>query len=430
MTADRLGDDIGTDPVAADRPHVRHVAVIVSRFPKFTETFVVNEILALERLGITVDVHPLLPMEPAPHQPVARPLVERAHFGSPWGRASLRSFLGRLARQPMTIGRIAVLLVRRTWRRPTVLVKDLVLLPRICAIADDLERDGVSHVHAHFATHAGFAAFCIGRLTGLPYSIVAHGSDVHRHQLMLAEKIREAAFVATVSDYNRRVLLSVSDPAAGERVEVIRVGVDLAGLDDLDVTTSAIDMPDTPLLLCVGTLHEVKGQQHLIRAVAEVVRRGRPVRLELIGDGTDRPALEQIITDLRLDDCVALVGSLPHASVLERYRSAAIVIAPSVPSRDGRKEGIPTVLIEAMALGANVLASDLAGISELVEHEVTGLLTPPGDAAAIADAIERLLDDPALARRLREAASARILDEYDLERTAARMSELMDRAAS
>ena len=427
----RVGLDVAVAAMTDDAPSegMQRVSIVVSRFPKFTETFVVNEALALQRLGVDVVVHPLLRAEPPPHQPAAVPLVARARFGNPWGIRSLGALVRVAASQPKVVAGIIGVLVRRTWRRPAVLGKHLALLPRICAIALDVRDLHIGHVHAHFAVNAGFAAFCIGRLTGVPYSIVAHGSDVHKHQLMLGEKVAEAAFVATVSQYNREVIRSACDAADADRIEVVRVGVDLTGLPEIagDGADGLVgDASEAvPLVLCVGTLHEVKGQSHLVAAIAELDRRGRKVRAELIGDGVDRSSLRSQIEELGVSHLVQLMGAMPHEQVLAQYRRAAVVVAPSVPSSDGRKEGIPTVLIEAMAAGVDVVASDLAGISELVQHDRTGSLVPPGDPVAIADAIEASLDDATAAGRRRAAAQELVRTEYDIDVTSARILALI-----
>lgn len=408
----------------ADFP-ARHIAVVVSRFPKFTETFVVNEILAFDRMGWRVEIFPLLPPEAGPHQPAAGALMPRARFGRTWGMPSVGALVRTLGRRPRATGAIIGRLIRDTWRHPRFLVKDAVLLPRVCAIAEEMRSIGVTHVHAHFATHAGFAAWAIGRLTGLPYSIVAHGSDVHRHQAMLGTKVAEAQFVATVSEYNRQVILSVSPDDAAGKVVVVRNGVDLSAAQESDQPAAQSITGELPTVLCVGTLHEVKGQAHLIRAVGELAERGRAVRVELLGDGEDRHGLESLAAAVGVEDRVRFRGAVPHGEVLASYRGAAAVVTPSVESSDGRKEGMPTVLLESMATGVPVIASDLAGIAELVEHEHTGLLVPPGDHLALADAIERLLGDTALADRLRRAGRRRVVEEYDIARTSAHMASLI-----
>lgn len=398
------------------------ISVVVSRFPKFTETFVVAEIVALEQLGWTVHIHPLLRPEPLPHQPDAVPLVERARYGDPWGPSSLAALCRTLFRRPVSLALVVGALVRDTWRRPSFLLKDLVLIPRICAVADDLVELRVEHVHAHFATHAGFAAWAINRLTGIPYSIVAHGSDVHRHQQMLGTKVAGAEFVATVSHFNQSVIQSVSRPEDASRVVVVRLGIELTAKA---CTRESGDLASPPRVLCVGSLHEVKGQVHLVHAVAELRARGRDVRAVFVGDGPDRPGLESLVEQLGVGDLVEFAGALDHRDVLRWYDSVSIVVAPSVASSDGRKEGIPTVLLEAMAAGVPVVASDLAGIGELVRHEQTGLLVRPGDPGALASGIERLLDDPDLRQRVRSGAASILSDEFDRSVTVRRMADLI-----
>lgn len=399
------------------------ITVVVSRFPKFTETFVVGEVVALEQLGWTVYIHPLLPPEPEPHQPDAKPLVERARYGEPWGRASWAALGRALRRQPASVAQVVGRLVRDTWRRPSFLIKDLVLLPRICAVAEDVVDLGVGHVHAHFATHAGFAAWSIRRLTGTPYSIVAHGSDVHRHQQMLATKVAEAEFVATVSGFNQAVIRSVCRPEDASRVVVVRLGIDLERLVDGGGTPNVPASP--PRVLCVGSLHEVKGQAYLVRALARLRGNGRDVEVVFVGDGPDRSMLVTLADDLGVSGAVEFVGPLPHGEVLDLYGTAALVVAPSVASSDGRKEGIPTVLLEAMAAGVPVIASDLAGVGELVRDDVTGLLTRPGDVESLAAAIERLLDDAELRCRLCSGAASLLREEFDRTATTRRMGDLM-----
>jgi colanic acid/amylovoran biosynthesis glycosyltransferase len=413
------GHPSGTEPAP-------RVAVVVSRYPKFTETFVVNEILALERLGIDVEVDPLLPEEKGPQQPAVRDVRAPVHFGDPWAPAAIRALVATAWRQPAALSSVLGRLARDTWRHPAFLLKDLVLLPRICSIARSLRGRGVTHVHAHFATHAGFAAWVIGRLTGLPYSIVAHGSDVHRHRAMMRTKFAEAAFVATVSEFNRRVIEQQCGPDVGDRVKVVRFGVDTSAVGEPEATA---EPGAEPVVVCVGTLHEVKGQRYLIEAVHDLVGRGRSVRLVLVGEGADRRELEDLARSLGVDDRVRFEGAVPHRDVIALYRRADVVVAPSVPSRDGRKEGIPTVLIEAMAVGVPVVASDLTGIPELVEHDRTGLLFEPGNSEELAGALERLAAEPGLGTRLAQAGRRRVVEDYDIDRTAAQIADLMGLAS-
>jgi glycosyltransferase involved in cell wall biosynthesis len=173
----------------------------------------------------------------------------------------------------------------------------------------------------------------------------------------------------------------------------------------------------------VGTLHEVKGQRHLIAAFAALVERGVDAALTLIGEGEDRAALEAQVEALGLESRVTFAGQRRRAEVLARLAQTDVLVAPSVPTAEGKREGLPVVLIEALAAGVPVVASDLSGIPELVETDVTGILVPPGDARAIADALERLARDPALRARLAAGGRARVAAEFDLDTNARRLIE-------
>ncbi len=402
------------------------IAVVMSRFPKFTETFVANEIVGLERLGATIEIFPLLSEQSGRRHPAFEPLVERARFGSPWGVRAFSGLGSVLVRRPVTLLGIVGRLVRDTWHSPGMLVKDLVLLPRICEISREISSLGVRHVHAHFLTHGGFAAWCLGRLTGLPYSVVAHGSDVHRHRAMMRTKVVESSFVAAVSDFNRGVIIEECGPDVADRVVTVRCGIDL---DRVIVNERAL-RGSTTRLLCVGTMHEVKGQRFLIEAAALLASRGHPVDVELIGDGPDRYGLESLSEDLGLGERIHFAGALAHDDVLARYAHADVVVVPSIASSDGRREGIPTVLMEAMASEVPVVASRLAGIPELVEDGVTGVLADPGSPSSLADAVCFLLASPERAAAIAAAGRRSVVKEYALEQTAHRMLHLIDLVGS
>jgi glycosyltransferase involved in cell wall biosynthesis len=167
----------------------------------------------------------------------------------------------------------------------------------------------------------------------------------------------------------------------------------------------------------VGTLHEVKGQAHLVEACRLLARQGVEISCRLVGDGPDRRQLERQIADAGLGDRVSLVGGLTRRQVAAELATADVLVAPSVRTKAGKREGIPVALIEAMSSGLPVVASDLSGIPELVEHGVSGLLAPPGDAAALAAALRALHEDRELGPRLGTAARRRVLAEFDAERS-------------
>jgi colanic acid/amylovoran biosynthesis glycosyltransferase len=410
-----------TPPPARDaRPAV---AYVMSRFPKLTETFVLAEILALDRRGVRVEVYPLLRERAALVHPEARAVVGRAHYLPFLSPAVVASQLYWLRHRPRAYMGALRDVAAGTRGSLNFLAGGLACFPKVAHAARLMQADGVVHVHCHFANHPAVAGFVTGRLTGLPYSFTAHGSDLHRRRQMLAEKVAEAAFVATVSEHNRRLIVGHCGGRFAEKVHVIRAGVDTTAFV---ARRNGHRAPGPLRVLCVGTLHAVKGQAHLVEACGLLAAAGIEVACRLVGDGPDRAALARQIARAGLAGRVVLVGARTRPDVAAELAAAEVLVAPSVPTRDGRREGIPVVLMEAMSSGVPVVASELSGIPELVEHGTTGLLVAPGDPAALAAALRALYEDPALPRRLGECGRARVVQHFDVERS---VTELVERFA-
>lgn len=415
-----------TPVVARNRPPAENaqrpagpVAYIMSRFPKVTETFVLYEILAVEQTGQPVEVYPLLHERAAVVHPEAKPLVERAHFAPFVSLQIIRHNLHYLRRRPLAYLGALGALMRGTWGSPNFFLGGLAIFPKVMAFAKSMEAQGIIHIHAHFCNHPAAAAYLIHRVTGIPYSFTAHGSDLHRDRHMLPEKVSRAAFVATISEYNRNLIVSECNPSAEAKVSVVHCGVDT---DAFRPAERPVDLPNASLdIVCVGTLHGVKGQKHLIEACRELHAQGLNVVCHLVGDGPDATRLAAQAQRLGVSKSIRFHGACTRSEVIALLRDADIVATPSVPTADGRREGIPVAIMEAMACGVPVVASRLSGIPELVEHEQNGLLVPPGDASALADALARLANDPALRKRLGANGRETVLKDFNLRNNAARL---------
>jgi colanic acid/amylovoran biosynthesis glycosyltransferase len=401
------------------------VAYIVSSFPKLSETFIVDEIRALERQQVAVEIYSVPRGRPSLTHPEAAELADRAHS---FGLASPR-WLGAqlywLRRSPRALARIWAHTLASHVRSPRYLARALVAVAHAAAFAMTIERSGVRHVHAHWATHTAIAAWAIHRLTGLPYSFTAHADDIFVPRPMLADKLRESAFVVTISAYNRRFLCEQLGDWADEKIRVVHCGVETDAFQAFPLSASP------PLVIaCVARLEPKKGHRHLLDACARLDARGVDFRCLLVGEGSERAALERQCRELELGDRVRLLGAMPRERVREVLAEANAVALPCIVAPNGRADGIPVALMEAMAMERPVVASSVSGVPELVEHERSGLLAPPGDPDALADALERLHGDRTLALALGAEGRLRVLKDFDLEQTTAALRALFASSAA
>jgi glycosyltransferase involved in cell wall biosynthesis len=396
------------------------IAYWVSRFPKTSETFIVDEVIALERAGVDVVLHALAHGRGAVVGEDAARLDARCIRIPLLSARLLTAQVQWLVRAPIRLLGVWGRVIARHLHAPRELARAAVAVAHAAAHATTMPRDGVGHVHAHWATHTALATWVIHRLTGLSYSFTAHADDIFVERPMIEEKVGEAAFVVTISDYNRAFLQQRVAAAAVTPIEVVRCGV----AEDTfhPVPPPRAGAPFT--IACVARLEPKKGQAHLIDACALLAERGVDLRCLLVGEGRQRAALAARILRLGLGDRVELLGSQPREEVRRVIASAHVVVLPSVVDPSGRADGIPVALMEAMAMGRPVVTTRVTGIPELVEDEVGGLLVAPGDEEALAAAIERVRVSPELAERLARGGRERVLEAYELHRNVRRLREL------
>jgi colanic acid/amylovoran biosynthesis glycosyltransferase len=353
--------------------------------------------------------------------PDAQALLPRVHFGAPVSAATLGAQIHWLRRRPLRYTLAWWGAVRGNIRSPGFLCRALVTVPLAAAFARDIERLGVEHVHAHYATHPALAAWVIQRLTGLPYSFTAHAHDLYVDRSMLSEKLARARFVVTVSEFNRRLLERAHPLQSHGKVFVVPTGID----------PSSFHPRSRPAgrrlrAICVASVEPYKGQIYLVEACALVRAAGRDVECVLVGEGPDRKAIERRVAECGLEETVRLEGAQPQQRVSELVATADVFVLPSVVMPSGKMEGLPVAIMEAMAVGTPVIASAISGIPELVVDGVTGLLVPERDPRALARALVRLADDPGLRLRLADAARMQVLGDYDRRVTTRRLAALLE----
>ncbi|MFQ5570222.1 MAG: glycosyltransferase family 4 protein, partial [Rhodothermales bacterium] len=289
-------------------------------------------------------------------------------------------------------------------------------------LARHVRRAGISHLHAHFATSATTVARLAAHFAGISYTFTAHAKDIFHESVQpddLRRKLRDAAATITVSDYNTSYLHEHYGMAAS-RVRRIYNGLELSTFP----YTAPDDRP--PQIIAVGRLVEKKGFADLIDACALLARRGLRYTCQIIGSGLLEADLRARIVQLGLQDQVRMPGPRPQRDVIDHIRQAAVFAAPCVIGQDGNRDGLPTVLLEAMALGTPCISTDVTGIPEVLRDGETGLMVPRHHPEALADALERLLFDASLRTRLAGQARRLIEAEFDIHRNAARIRSVFE----
>lgn len=395
----------------------RPVAVGLSRFPTVTETFILREITEMERQGQPVRLVPLIRERPAVVHDAARPWVQRALY-TPWiSPAIVVASLRALARHPVRyLALLRRLLAGASWK---ALPGTLAIFPKSVWLAATLEREGIRHLHAHYATHPATMALIVSHFAPVTFSFTVHAFDIQGDRSFLDWKLREAQFVRSISELNKHFLEEHYPAEAQGKVEVVHVGIDASRYDEDAV-------PVAGRVLCVAGHRPYKGLPYLIEACRMLRAEGVAVDCRLVGDGPMRAALER----MNGDGAVSILGPRQESEVERMMSEASLFVLPSIVDDDGMMEGIPVALMEAMAAGRAVVSTTTAGIPELVEDGVSGILVPPRDARALARAMRSLLADPDRARIMGRHGRARVRAEFDLCRSASQLVALIDRSGA
>lgn len=396
------------------------VAYMVSRFPMSWETFILYEMEEMEKLGINIQLYPLWHGKTEVVHAEARPWMQRAHYLPFLSFSMFAAHWHFIRRAPGRYFRTLIELLRGTSVCIRCFGGALAFFPKVVRFAYEIREKGIHHLHAHFAYQSATAALVVHRLTQIPFSFTAHGSDIQADGHMLKEKVEAAEFIITVTQHNKEIILSECGPGVAEKIHVIHGGVDVERL------SPRRECEATQLLriLCVARFEEVKGHAYLAEACRILKERGVPFECGLVGEGPLLPQIEKQIQRSNLSGEVLLLGALPYDEVIEQYSRADVVVLATAPTASGKREGSPTVLKEAMACGLPVVSSRVGGIPEIVDDGETGILVAPRDAVALADALQRLSDDPALRGRLGCAGREKSLREFNLRLSTARRAKL------
>ncbi len=387
-------------------------------FPKPSETFVVSEAQTLHAAGLPLTVHSLYgPLKAGlAMQPEGLPVERLGLAAAP--RIALAFFASLCTRPITTLSMLARVLASPGGGLEKYGENLLAFFCGVC-LARRFKELGVEHVHAAWANGSATAAWCAAQLLGITFSFSSRAGDVHPPEGLLGFKLRQTSFALCESSFLVPHLRKYI-PDTPEKVHLLYDVLTLPPAAQAEVPMRQ------PIRICaIGRFIETKGFQHLIEALALVRAHGVEAQVTLAGDGAWMRPLKALTERLNLGDAVRFVGFLPHSQVPALLLNSDILAMPSIRKPNGKSDGLPTVIIEALLHRVPVVASALAGIPDLVEDGVTGLLTPEGDAKAIAQAILRLADDreAAVAMAARGRDKARVM--FAPERYAKKFFELL-----
>jgi glycosyltransferase involved in cell wall biosynthesis len=396
------------------------VGYIVKMYPRLSETFILNEILQHERCGAEITIFSYKkPNEGHFHPQVAQvkakvfyledldPRKWPTWLGKVWGgieeyhEAYLRLLGEALSMQDNE--RIE-LIMASAW------------------VASQAKERGITHLHAHFASLPSTIAYLTHRITGIPFSFTAHAKDIFVYDMdehYLREKLRAARFVVTVTNFNYQYLIEREPEIGPEKIQVIYNGVELE-----QFKADAGRVRDLKMILSVGRLVPKKGFSYLLDACGLLKQRGTNFHCVIVGEGPDGDMLLQKRRELGLDNAVTFVGPKRQDEVLGLMQEASILCLPCTIADDGNQDALPTVLLEALATGLPCVSTTVSGIPEIIDSDEDGLLVGPNDAAALSNALERLLKSQPLRDRFSAAGRIKAEEKFDLRKNAGSLLEL------
>jgi colanic acid/amylovoran biosynthesis glycosyltransferase len=361
------------------------IAYFINQYPKVSHSFIRREICALERQGVAIQRIALRGWDTPTPDEEDRLEQQRTRYVLRHGLwTSVIPLLCTLLMSPVRFFAsvsLALTMARESRERP--LIYHLVYVAEACLLLSWLRASGATHVHAHFGTNSAEVVMLARALGGPPYSFTVHGPDEFQQPMGLREKVHRAAFVVAVSNYGRSQLYLRLPHQDWPKVQVVHCGLDKAFYD-----VSAVPVPAVPRFVCVGRLCEAKGQLLLLEAVARCTARGLPFELVLAGDGPMRGELEKLIDEYKIREHVRITGWISSNDVRDEILAARALVLPSFA------EGLPVVIMEAMALRRPVLSTYIAGIPELVRPGDNGWLFAAGSLEDLINALEGCLAAP------------------------------------
>jgi len=391
------------------------ISYVVSLFPCWSETFILNEIIELSKNGFNIDIFSIRrDLEEFIHEK-ARPFIAKTTYINFIFIAPF--FLLWFLRKPLIVLSFFQMVLCRKYNRKDIFIKYLWCVFVGCFFAKIALKKEIEHIHAHFATYPAFVAMVVSKLTGIPFTFTTHAHDIFLDKTFFREKVKAAKAVVAISNYNRQYIADYCKDGVDSKIKVIHCGIDISeySWDERLVENN--------IIVSVGRLTKMKGFDYLIKA-CEVIRDRVDFKCLIIGDGPEYRCLSQLIDGYGLKDKVFLKGVMDNSELKDVMREAKVFVLPSVWDEGEGQDGIPIVLMEAMASGIPVISTRISGIPELVEDRKTGILVEPGDARILAEAIIEIMGDTQLRKKLLSNARKKVEMEFNISKSAKLLAEV------
>ena len=413
----------------------KQIGYLLRSYPRLSQTFILNEILALEKIGVLIQIFALT----NPREKVVQMQVDQV-------QAPVHYLDGDT--QPRSLRTMFNENIRVAWWHLQGYIRSLAYIASnkgidkgytassrwecflqavhvvyLFTLSERRTGKKIDHLHAHFAHDPALIAYLVHRMTGIPFSFTAHARDLYQvHEKPLTDRIRRAKAVITCCGANLEYLNQIA-PAQQSKFSLIYHGVNLKDFQP-DPTAASSFVPENPIILSVGRLVEKKGFPDLLQALLRVREKGQRFCCTIYGDGPLFQQLEIWIKEHGMTNEVKLMGDRTQQELISVYQSATLFALTPIQTEDGDRDGIPNVLVEAMAVGLPVITTSVAGIPELVENDQNGLIYQPHDVEGISSGIVDLLRDAEKRRQFSDAASKKVKEQFDVVQAAQRLKTL------
>ncbi len=402
------------------------IGYVLKRFPRLSETFILNEMLELERQGVEIEVFSLFkPPAEERHALLANLKARVTYLPTSQSVEQMTVKVGVTERVP-----VASLISDTEFDASMpgkVAAEKAAIIYKAATVALLAKANNLQHLHAHFGSDAATVALMASRLTGLPFSFTAHAKDIYHtyndeisDSRMRRAKINEAAFVATVSEFNKRHLSGIVGKQNAARIHRLYNGIDL---DRFQFRNEGRDMAT---ILAVGRLVEKKGLTHLVEACHILASRSVVFQCDIVGDGPLQQALTEQIAKAGLAGKVRLLGPRRQEELIQLMQTATLMALPCIVTDSGDRDGLPTVLLEALASGLPCVSTTVSGVPEIISNGESGMLAEPGNALQFADAMQKLLGDQTMRLRFAHNGRSKAERDFSLVCNAATLRDLFE----